>query len=70
LTTTHPEVPREIVARLRSICLDLPEASEEPAWVGTRWSVRKNNFAHVLMIDAGWPPAYAKAAGASGPICC
>jgi hypothetical protein len=31
--------------------------------------VRKKNFAHVLMIDAGWPPAYAKASGCAGPIC-
>ena len=69
MTTTHTEVPRAIVARLRSICLDLPEAYEEAAWVGTRWSVRKKNFAHVLMIDAGWPPAYAKAACARGPTC-
>ena len=69
MTTPHLEVPREIVAKLRSICLDLPEAYEEAAWVGTRWSVRKKNFAHVLMIDAGWPPAYAKVADARGPIC-
>ena len=26
-------------------------------------------FAHVLMIDAGWPPAYARAAGTNGPAC-
>jgi len=62
-------VAPEIAARLRSICLDLPEAYQEAAWVGTRWSVRKKNFAHVLMIDAGWPPAYAKVAGSNGPLC-
>ena len=37
--------------------------------MGTRWSVRKRNFAHVLMIGEGWPPAYAKAAGSDGPLC-
>ena len=62
------EVPSEIVIRLRSICLALPEAYEEQAWVGTRWMVRKKNFAHVVHIDAGWPPAYARAVGADGPM--
>jgi len=63
------DVPKEIVNRLRSVCLGLPEAHEEPAWVGTRWMIRKKNFAHVLMVDAGWPPAYARAIGSDGPAC-
>lgn len=63
----RPDVPAEIVAELRSVCLGLPETYEEQAWVGTRWCVRQRNFAHVLMIDSGWPPAYARAAGADGP---
>jgi hypothetical protein len=57
------------VAKLRLTCLDLPEAYEESAWVGTRWMVRKKNFAHVLMIDAGWPRHYAQAARTDGPTC-
>lgn len=65
----HPDVPDEILAKLRLVCLDLPEAYEEQAWKGTRWMVRKKNFAHVLMINEGWPPAYARAAGSNGPIC-
>lgn len=65
----HPKVPDAVLARLRLVCLDLPEAYEEAAWVGTRWCVRKKNFAQVLMIDAGWPPAYARAAGLAGPAC-
>jgi hypothetical protein len=65
----HIEVPHAIVAKLQLVCLDLPEAYEESAWVGRRWLVRKKNFAHVLMIDSGWPPAYAKAAKSNGPIC-
>ena len=67
--TAHPAVPANVLARLRLVCLDLPDAVEERAWVGTRWCVRKKNFAHVLMIDAGWPPAYAQAAACSGPAC-
>lgn len=35
--------------------------------MGTRWRVRKKTFAHVLLIDAGWPPAYARSAGTDGP---
>lgn len=66
--TTRPQVPSDIVAKLASICLGLPEACEEPAWVGTRWMINKKNFAHVLMIDSGWPPAYAQAANSDGPI--
>jgi hypothetical protein len=49
------------------MCLALPEAYEEEAWVGTRWRVRKRTFAHVLVIDLGWPPAYARAAATDGP---
>ena len=64
----RPEVPAKIVTKLRSLCLALPETSEEQAWVGTRWMIRKKNFAHVLHIDSGWPPAYVRAAGSDGPL--
>ena len=58
----------EIVAKLRAVCLELPAAYEEAAWVGTQWMIGKHNFAHVLRIDSGRPPAYAKAAGSDGPL--
>jgi hypothetical protein len=58
----------EIVARVRPICLGLPEAREEQAWTGTRWRVRTKTFAHVLAVDGGWPPAYAKAARTDGRV--
>lgn len=45
------DVPDDIERRVRSICLALPDAYEEPAWVGTRWMVRKRTFAHVLGIE-------------------
>ncbi|HEU5136730.1 MAG TPA: MmcQ/YjbR family DNA-binding protein [Steroidobacteraceae bacterium] len=57
----------DALARLRLVCLDLPEVVEEKAWVGIRWCVNKKNFAHVLAIENGWPPAYAKAAATNGP---
>jgi predicted DNA-binding protein (MmcQ/YjbR family) len=63
------DVPAEILTRLRSVCLELPEAYEEPAWVGIRWRVRKKTFAHVYTVDREWPPVYARAVGADGPAC-
>jgi hypothetical protein len=62
------DVPVGIVARLRPVCLGLPEAYEEPAWVGTRWRIRTRTFAHVLTVTEGWPPAYARAAASEGPV--
>jgi len=63
------DVPPAILARLRALCAALPQLREEPAWVGTRWRVGRKTVAHVLMIDGGWPPAYAQAAGSDGPLC-
>jgi hypothetical protein len=60
-------VPREVLEPVRSVCALLPEVVEEQAWVGTRWTVSRHNFAHVVHIAEGWPPAYARAAGTSGP---
>lgn len=62
-SVSSPEVPTEVVDRLRAVCLALPDAFEEPAWVGTRWKVRANTFAHVLTVERGWPEAYARAFG-------
>ena len=64
---TDVDLPPDILARLRQVCLALPEVAEEQAWVGTRWVVRGRTFAHVLVVDAGWPPAYARAAATKGP---
>jgi hypothetical protein len=61
------DVAPEILVELRAVCLGLPEAYEEQAWAGTRWLIRKRTFAHVLVVDAGWPPAYARAAATNGP---
>jgi YjbR len=44
-------VPDDVESRLRELCLELPDAYEERAWVGTRWMVRKRTFAHVLGVD-------------------
>lgn len=63
----RPEVPPDIVAKLAAICLGLPEVTQEAAWTGVRWMVAKKNFAHVVHIENGWPPAYAEAARTGGP---
>ncbi|MCW0215844.1 MAG: MmcQ/YjbR family DNA-binding protein [Pseudonocardia sp.] len=61
------DVPPEILARLRPVCLALPETYEEPAWVGVRWRIRRRTFAHVLTIEDGRPAAHARAADTDGP---
>ena len=67
--TGRSEVPPEVVDKLRAVCSGLQDAYEEEAWVGTRWRVRQRTFAHVLVLQDGWPPAYARAAGIDGPAC-
>ena len=47
------DVPADVETRLREVCLGLPDAYEERAWVGTRWMVRKRTFAHVLGVVVG-----------------
>jgi YjbR len=63
------EISSDVLSRLRLVSLDLPEAIEEEAWTGMRWCVNRKNFAHVLNVSDGWPPAYARAAGTRGPAC-
>jgi hypothetical protein len=62
--------PSEYLAKLRLICLELPEAQEEAAWAGIRWNTGKKNFAHALTIAGGWPPAYAEAASIDDGCVC
>ena len=57
------DVPDELVEPLREICLALPGAYEEQAWVGTRWRVRGRTFAHVLTIDPDHHIVYTRAVG-------
>jgi predicted DNA-binding protein (MmcQ/YjbR family) len=63
------DVPEAVLERLRAICLALPEAHEELAWVGVRWRIGKRTFAHVLMIRDAWPPVYERAFATEGPAC-
>lgn len=45
------DLPPELLDRVRSICLALPEVHEEQAWIGVRWRVRKRTVAHLMSID-------------------
>ena len=54
--TEYLDVPLETVELLRGVCLRLPETTEQQAWAGTRWQVRRRTFAHVLSIDADGGP--------------
>jgi hypothetical protein len=63
------DVPPEILARLRPICLSLPETYEEPAWVGVRWRIRKRTFAHVLTLDPEHQVVFARATMTDEPVC-
>ncbi|MEU4245219.1 MmcQ/YjbR family DNA-binding protein [Actinoplanes sp. NPDC026619] len=54
------DVPPEILDRLRPICRGLPEAHEEPAWIGVRWRIRARTFAHVYTPDPDRFPVYAQ----------
>jgi hypothetical protein len=61
------DVPPEVERRLRALCLELPDAYEERAWVGTRWRVRTRTFAHVLGLERnGAPPAVVLAFRSAG----
>jgi hypothetical protein len=64
----YADVPMAVLDRMRSICTALPDASEERAWTGIRWVVRKRTFAHVLALAAGSESAHHRASGTSGDV--
>ena len=64
--TEYADVPREVLARMRAICMSLPDAYEEEAWTGTRWRVRKRTFAHVLTVEGQTTSAHVRASMADG----
>jgi hypothetical protein len=44
----RPDVPDEMLHRLRETFATFPEITEERAWVGVRWQVGKATVAHVF----------------------
>ena len=57
----------EVLDRVRSICLALPETHEEAAWTGLRWRIRTRTIAHLLVVEDGRPQSHARALGHDGP---
>jgi hypothetical protein len=47
----YADVPAELHDAVRTICLGLPEVTENLSWAGTQFRVRKRVFAHVLSVD-------------------
>lgn len=65
--TAESEIPAAVLGEVRGICFDLPETSEEAAWVGCRWVVRRRNFAHLFWADDASTPSIRTAAEVFGP---
>jgi hypothetical protein len=65
--TEYADVPAEVVAELRSVCLGLPETVEKRVWAGTQWRIRNQMFAHVLSIDFADGPVTVMTFRSSGP---
>jgi predicted DNA-binding protein (MmcQ/YjbR family) len=63
----YADVPATSVARLRSVCLDLPESVEKQAWAGTQWRIRDRMYAHVLTVDFADGPVTVMTFRSSGP---
>jgi YjbR len=71
-TRGMPRPPRiepsgDVVARIASTALALPDAYEEDAWTGVRWRVRSRTFAHVLVAQEGYTSAYRDLTGVTEP---
>jgi YjbR len=65
--TEYADVPTALVARLRSVCLGLPESVERQAWAGTQWRIRDRMYAHVLAVDFVDGPVTVMTFRSSGP---
>ena len=45
-------MPGPILRALRRLVRSLPDSTEQPAWTGVRWLVRRRTYAHVFTIDS------------------
>lgn len=57
----------DVVGRVASTALALPDAYEEDAWTGVRWRVRNKTFAHVLVAQDGYTSAFRDMTGVTEP---
>lgn len=44
----------DVIARVASTALALPDAYGEDTWTGVRWRVRNKTLAHVLVSQEGY----------------
>ena len=63
----YADVPADLATRVRDICRALPEVTENPAWAGTQFRIRKRVFAHVLTVDFVDGPVTVLTFRAAGP---
>jgi YjbR len=61
------EPDAEVVARLATTALALPDAYEEDAWTGVRWRIRAKTFAHVMVAQAGFESSFRDLTGIADP---
>jgi hypothetical protein len=61
------EPDADVVARLGTTALALPEAYEEDAWTGIRWRIRAKTFAHVMVAQDGFESSFRDVTGVSRP---
>ncbi len=57
----------DVVRRLATIALTLPEAYEEDAWTGVRWRIRTKTFAHVMVGQEGYESSFRDITGITDP---
>jgi len=57
----------DVVARVASTALALPDAYEQDASTGVRWRVRNKTFAHVLVAQEGYASSYRDVTGVTQP---
>ena len=65
--TDRIEPNAEVVARLGTTALALPEAYEEDAWTGVRWRIRTTTFAHVMVAQPGFESSFRDITGVADP---
>jgi predicted DNA-binding protein (MmcQ/YjbR family) len=54
--TDYADVPPGVVANLRAICRELPEAYEDTPWTGARWRIRSGSFVHAVTVEGDGGP--------------
>ena len=64
---TRIEPAADVVARLATTALALPEAYEEDAWTGVRWRIRARTFAHVMVAQPGYESSFREVTGVADP---